>query len=577
MGFDTMTPVQASTVPMFAGNKDVVVESVTGSGKTIAFVIPILEKIIAEDANSSKFKKGHFHSLIITPTRELSTQIYSVIQSFLDHYPEDLPQIKSQLLVGTSQNSVRDDVAKFLEDRPQILVGTPGRILDFFQIPAVKTTSCSMVVLDEADRLLDVSFLGDVQKILNTLPKQRRTGLFSATISTAGDQIFKTGLRNPVKITVKSKNQGPTSLGIFYTLVNPQEKLQHFLNISNNYKFKKCIAYFPTCTSVTHFYSFLKYLQSETDHLNDDIEIYSLHGKLQTASRLKTLEKFTETLGKSVLLTTDVAARGLDISDVDLVLQLDPPTDTSVFLHRCGRTGRANRIGKAITLLNVGREEDFVPFLEVKNIQAKRIDFELNGIPKEEFYDIFKNWILEDRARFDLAVRSFVAFIKYYTNHSATSIFRLQSLNYVGLAKLYGLFRLPRMPEITKYLKDDSIKDGWILEKPMDMDAFAYKDKKRESARIAELKNLQKISDKKKLKYELKKKNLAWSNKTETKETKAERKAKITLKRKALEDQIQNDQENDVEEVKEDWKNIILQNKKRKGNDSSVQGSFDDL
>ena len=272
-----------------------------------------------------------------------------------------------------------------------------------------------------------------------------------------------------------------------------------------------------------------------------------------------------------------MAARGLDISDVDLVLQLDPPTDTSVFLHRCGRTGRANRIGKAITLLNVGREEDFVPFLEVKNIQAKRIDFELNGIPKEEFYDIFKNWILEDRARFDLAVRSFVAFIKYYTNHSATSIFRLQSLNYVGLAKLYGLFRLPRMPEITKYLKDDSIKDGWILEKPMDMDAFAYKDKKRESARIAELKNLQKISDKKKLKYELKKKNLAWSNKTETKETKAERKAKITLKRKALEDQIQNDQENDVEEVKEDWKNIILQNKKRKGNDSSVQGSFDDL
>lgn len=580
MGFENMTPVQASTVPMFAGNKDVVVESVTGSGKTIAFIVPILEKIISEEANTTKFKRGHFHSLIITPTRELSNQIQSVVQSFLQHYPDDHLNIGSQLLVGTSERTVRDDVTDFLENRPRILVGTPGRVLDFLQMPSVKTSSCSMVVLDEADRLLDVSFFGDVEKILGTLPKQRRTGLFSATISSAGDHIFKTGLRNPVKITVKSKKQGPESLGLYYTVVDPQIKFQQFLSIVNDYKFKKCIAYFSTCTSVTYFYSFMQYLQKEQNMLNEEIEVFSLHGKLQTNSRMKTLESFTKTLSKAVLLTTDVAARGIDISDVDLVIQLDPPTDSNIFLHRCGRTGRANRSGKAITFLNVGREEDFVPFLEVKNVELEEMNLKINGIPKEKFYELFQNWSLQDRARFDLGVRSYVAFIKYYSNHSANSIFRLQSLDYLGLAKMYGLFRLPRMPEITKFFKDESLKDGWILSSPIDMDKFAYKDKKREAIRLEELKNLKKINDKKKLKFELKKKNMAWSNTVETKESKAERRTKMALKRKAIEAEIENDKEDNVneDEVK-DWKDeVLLKKKKRQNNsNSSMQGSFDDL
>lgn len=580
MGFENMTPVQASTVPMFAGNKDVVVESVTGSGKTIAFIVPILEKIISEEANTTKFKRGHFHSLIITPTRELSNQIQSVIQSFLEHYPDGHPDIGSQLLVGTSQRTVRDDVTDFLENRPRILVGTPGRVLDFLQMPSVKASSCNMVVLDEADRLLDVSFFGDVEKILSALPKQRRTGLFSATISSAGDHIFKTGLRNPVKITVKSKKQGPESLGLYYTVVDPEAKFQQFLSIVNDYKFKKCIAYFPTCISVTYFYSFMQYLQKEQNVLNEEIEVFSLHGKLQTNSRMKTLECFTKTLSKAVLLTTDVAARGIDISDVDLVIQLDPPTDTNIFLHRCGRTGRANRSGKAITFLNEGREEDFVPFLEVKNVELEEMNLKINGIPNEKFYELFQNWILQDRARFDLGVRSYVAFIKYYSNHSANSIFRLQSLDYLGLAKMYGLFRLPRMPEITKYFKDESLKDGWILSAPIDMDKFAYKDKKRETMRLEELKNLKKINDKKKLKFELKKKNMAWSNTAQSKEFKTDRRAKMALKRKAIEEEIENDKGgNEHEDEVKDWKDEVLLKKKRRQNNSnsSMQGSFDDL
>lgn len=578
MGFEAMTPVQASTIPLFARNKDVVVESVTGSGKTVAFVVPLLEKLVSEGANTTSFKRGHFHSLIITPTRELSNQIQSVIKSFLEHYPEDLPAIKSQLLVGTTQKTVRDDVTDFLNDRPQLLVGTPGRVLEFLQAPAVKTSSCSMVVLDEADRLLDTDFFKDIESILRTLPKQRRTGLFSATISEAGEQIFKTGLRNPVKVSVNSEKRGPTSLGLYYTVVRPEEKLQQLISILNHYKFRKCLVYFPTCVSVTLFYSFLLYLQKEKNALDEDLEIFSLYGKLQTSSRTKTLDTFTETASQAVLFTTDVAARGIDIPDVDLVIQFDPPTDTSVFLHRSGRTGRANRSGKAVTFLNEGREEDFIPFLEVKDIELKNIKIKKDDSPEDSFYDSFKSWILEDRARFDLSVRSYVAFIRYYSNHSASSIFRLQSLDYVGVAKMYGLFRLPRMPEITRYFHNDDVKDGWIVQPPIDMDSFAYKDKKREKSRLEELKNLEKIHDKKKLKFELKKKNMAWSNKSQDKETKTERKAKMSLKRKAIEEQIARDEVQEGIEVSKDWKDEVLNRKRKQTKGTSeLQGSFDDL
>ncbi|QLQ79251.1 hypothetical protein HG537_0B05980 [Torulaspora globosa] len=579
MGFEAMTPVQASTIPLFARNKDVVVESVTGSGKTIAFVIPLLEKIISEGANSSSFKKGHFHSLIITPTRELSNQIQSVINSFLAHYPDDMFPIKSQLLIGTAQKTVRDDVADFLQNRPQLLVGTPGRVLEFLQIPAVKTSSCSMVVLDEADRLLDADFFKDTESILRTLPKQRRTGLFSATISEAGQQIFKTGLRNPVKVSVNSERREPSSLGLYYTVVHPEQKLQKLISIFNNYKYRKCLVYFPTCISVTLFYSFLQYLQKEKKVVEEDLQIFSLYGKLQTASRTKTLDAFSETPSQAVLLTTDVAARGIDIQDVDLVVQLDPPTDTSVFLHRAGRTGRANRAGKAVTFLNEGREEDFIPFLEVKDIHLKSIEIKTERFSLEDdFYNVFKDWILEDRARFDLSVRSYVAFIRYYSNHSASSIFRLQSLDYVGIARMYGLFRLPRMPEITRYLQDVNIKDGWIVQPPIDMDRYAYKDKKREKARLEELKNIEKINDKKKLKFELKKKNMAWSNKSQSKETKAERKANMSLKRKAIEEQIAREEEGETIELSKDWKDEVLSRKRKQmSSTKELQGSFDDL
>lgn len=573
MGFETMTPVQASTIPLFSGNKDVVVESVTGSGKTIAFVIPVLERLIKEEANSPKFKKSHFHSLIISPTRELASQIQSVIEEFLKYYPDDQYPIRSQLIVGTGDSTVRDDINRFRDNRPQILVGTPGRILDFIQKSNVKTSSCGTVVLDEADRLLDLNFQKDVETILKLLPKQRRTGLFSATIESAGAQIFKTGMRNPVKVAVKSYSSAPSSLSINYIVTPPEDKLQLLLTLLNNYRFKKCIVYFPTCISVTYFYAFINYLKS-IDLITEDISIFSLHGKLQTQSRMKTLNSFTTSLKNSVLFTTDVAARGIDIPDVDLVIQLDPPTDSDIFIHRCGRTGRANRVGKAIVLLNEGREEDYIPFLEVKNVILEEESVKIT--PIDTLSQTFKEWIMQDRARFDHGIRAYVAFIKYYSKHSASSIFRLQTMNFVGIAKFYGLLRLPKMPEITQYALASSIPEGgWLVSPPIDLDTFSYMDKRKEKERLQELKNIQHINDKKKLKSELKKKNMAWSDKKLSKDAKIERKAAMAAKRKAIEEKLLQEGNESEGEVEQDWKDLVRQNKKKKHN--IIQGSFGDL
>ena len=573
MGFETMTPVQASTIPLFSGNKDVVVESVTGSGKTIAFVIPVLERLIKEEANSPKFKKSHFHSLIISPTRELASQIQSVIEEFLKYYPDDQYPIRSQLIVGTGDSTVRDDINRFMDNRPQILVGTPGRILDFIQKSNVKTSSCGTVVLDEADRLLDLNFQKDVETILKLLPKQRRTGLFSATIESAGAQIFKTGMRNPVKVAVKSHSSAPLSLSINYIVTPPEDKLQLLLTLLNNYRFKKCIVYFPTCISVTYFYAFINYLKS-IDLITEDISIFSLHGKLQTQSRMKTLNSFTTSLKNSVLFTTDVAARGIDIPDVDLVIQLDPPTDSDIFIHRCGRTGRANRVGKAIVLLNEGREEDYIPFLEVKNVILEEESVKIT--PIDTLSQTFKEWIMQDRARFDHGIRAYVAFIKYYSKHSASSIFRLQTMNFVGIAKFYGLLRLPKMPEITQYALASSIPEGgWLVSPPIDLDTFSYMDKRKEKERLQELKNIQHINDKKKLKSELKKKNMAWSDKKLSKDAKIERKAAMAAKRKAIEEKLLQEGNESEGEVEQDWKDLVRQNKKKKHN--IIQGSFGDF
>lgn len=587
LGYPTMTPVQASTIPLFSGNKDVVVEAVTGSGKTLAFVIPVLQKLSnrlynvdEEGENPEPVKKGHMLSIILSPTRELAKQIQTVFDKVLEYIPEDKATIKTQLLVG-SLSSVREDIDYFLTNKTHILIATPGRLLDFLSSNYVKTNSVEIAVLDEADKLLDISFERDVIKILKQLPKQRRTGLFSATISSAGDTIFRTGMANPVKIVVKSKNSknaAPSSLNVSYMHVEPETKISALIALIKDYRFQKCIVYFPTCTSVKHFYSVFQALVNVEEE--DRFKFFSLHGQLSTKPRLKTLQNFSEgdsMLHKHVLLTTDVAARGIDIPDVDLVIQLDPPTDPDVFFHRSGRTGRANKVGQAIVMLNNNsREEDYVNFMEVKGMIMSNMECPNISKIHAKFQKQFRKYMLEDRARHELAIKSYVGFVRYYSKHMASSIFRLQTLDYVGLGKMYGLLRLPKMPE-SRYIPNEKMpEDGWLGD-VIDMDKYEYADKQKEESRKKNLEDdkARKIHDAKKRK-ELKVKNEAWSSKTDKIETKQERREKMKRKREAIEKQLMDDSSSD-EETQVDWKEMVKTNKKKKTTSDSMQGSFDDL
>ena len=228
--YKRMTPVQASTIPLFTGTKDVVVEAVTGSGKTLAYVLPVVSKILKLEERTKRY---HVAGIIISPTRELAIQIHGVVENLLEFhgpsaaagrspgekendtatekavlmYPSTTPVVCPQLLVGGGK-SVAEDLSSFITNSPNLLVATPGRLLELLNSPRVHCpqSSFEVLVLDEADRLLDLGFKDDLQKILSRLPKQRRTGLFSASISEAVDSIIRVGLRNPVKIQVKVKS-----------------------------------------------------------------------------------------------------------------------------------------------------------------------------------------------------------------------------------------------------------------------------------------------------------------------------------------------------------------------------------
>ena len=225
MGFTRMTPVQAATIPLFCTNKDVAVQACTGSGKTLAFLIPTLEILLRRDEPLTTHQIG---AIIISPTRELASQIFHVLSTF--HLR--VPSLTSLLLVGGVD--VQEDTEKYRADGGHIIVATPGRLEDtLVRCKDFQTKHVEVLVLDEADRLLDMGFEKSINNILTRLPKQRRTGLFSATQTSQVKELMRAGLRNPAIIEVKVEDKHgraqtqsiPTTLNNYYVLLAPDEKM----------------------------------------------------------------------------------------------------------------------------------------------------------------------------------------------------------------------------------------------------------------------------------------------------------------------------------------------------------------
>ncbi|KAF4126376.1 ATP-dependent RNA helicase DDX55/SPB4 [Geosmithia morbida] len=556
MGFKQMTPVQAASVPHFLGNKDVVVEAVTGSGKTLAYLLPVVQKLLRLEEPT---KRHHVGAIIVAPTRELSMQIHSVLTSLLKfHAPsaEILPQLKGeekreastapvivpQLVVGGSTTTVAQDLSFFLRHSPNVLIGSPGRLVELLSSPHVHCpqSSFEMLVLDEADRLLDLGFKPDLQSILGQIPKQRRTGLFSASVSEAVGEIIRVGLRNPVKIEVKVKmkdgggviledRRTPASLQMCYMVKQASHKLPALANLLERLpqRPQRSIVFLSTCAAVDYFQHVLAGI------LPAGFSLIPLHGKHPAKVREKNFGQFVSSVSPSVLLTTDLAARGLDIPQVDLVVQVDAPSDPKVFIHRSGRAGRAGRKGLAVVMLHPGPEEDYVRFLDIRKTPIAPLERPKVTTTQEEADEVsekIRSLVRTDRALHDKAQRAFVSWVRSYVAHQATSIFRAGELDWADLGRAWGLLRLPRMPESKTWEGDRS------LGVEVDWDSYAYKDKAREQARREALENPEHQARKEREAESRKRKkssNDAWSVKHGKEEERVERREKRHKRRDA--------------------------------------------
>jgi ATP-dependent RNA helicase DeaD len=337
MGFEEATPIQAGTIPVSLEGKDVIGQAQTGTGKTTAFGIPMIEKIDVKNPN--------VQGLIIAPTRELAIQV-----------SEELYKVGSDKRVRVLSVYGGQDIQRqirAMKKNPHIIVGTPGRLLDHINRRTLKLQNVQTLVLDEADEMLNMGFIDDIESILKTVPTTRQTLLFSATMPDPIRKIAENFMTEPEVIRVKSKEMTVPHIEQYFTKVHEKEKFEVLARLLDVQSPELAIVFGRTKRRVDE----LSRALSIRGYLAEGI-----HGDLSQARRMTVLKKFKE--GRiDVLVATDVAARGLDISGVTHVYNFDIPQDPESYVHRIGRTGRAGKQGMAITFVTP-REMGYLKVVE---------------------------------------------------------------------------------------------------------------------------------------------------------------------------------------------------------------------
>ncbi|KAK3775474.1 hypothetical protein RRG08_027230 [Elysia crispata] len=534
LGFSCMTPVQAACIPHFIDNKDIAAEAVTGSGKTLAFVVPLIQILIRSEI---QLKKHEIGAIILTPTRELAYQINEVVSHFLQF----MPQFSSCLFIGGT--TIQADVEKFVSKGGNIIIATPGRLEDLFQRKqsgfnlAASVKALQILILDEADRLLDMGFEASITTILSYLPKQRRTGLFSATQTDEVGKLIRAGLRNPMQITVKEKSREvnggqrtPSTLKNYYMLIEADKKFSQLVQFLSCRRKEKVMVFFSTCACVDYFSKCLEQILKK-------IQIMAIHSKMKS-KRNHIFSSFRKQKS-GVLICTDVMARGVDIPDVHWVIQYDPPSSASAFVHRCGRTARIGNIGNALVML-LPSEDAYVKFIEIN--QKVPLQELPNMEEAAEMCTVLQTFAINDRAVYEKGLRAFVSYIQSYVKHECNMILRLKDLDFGKLAQCFGLLHLPKMPE----LKGKKVVNFEPIE--IDPSTIPFKDKAREKLRQerAELEAVEK-----KTKRSRPPRSIPWSknkekqdkrkSKKEVRKTKAEKRKASALNEDSIVDDFDDD------------------------------------
>ncbi|MBU0482968.1 MAG: DEAD/DEAH box helicase [Proteobacteria bacterium] len=329
-GYSTPTPIQSKAIPVILAGRDVMAAAQTGTGKTAGFVLPLLQRL----AGGAEVQANQVRVLVLMPTRELAIQVGESVAGYGRYLP-----LKSAVVYGGVK--INPQMMK-LRGGIDILVATPGRLLDLFSQNAVKFSRLETLVLDEADKMLDLGFNDEIQKILALLPKKRQNLLFSATFSDDIRQLTGTLLKNPVLLEVSPRNSAAGSVKQLVYEVDKNKKPSLLSHLVRNKDWQQVLVFCRTKKGTEQLVSKLK---------GDKISAAAIHGDKSQAERSRVLTDFKANKIR-VLVATDIAARGIDITELPQVVNFDLPKVPEDYIHRIGRTGRAGSQGEAISLVN---------------------------------------------------------------------------------------------------------------------------------------------------------------------------------------------------------------------------------
>ncbi|TFK90210.1 DEAD-domain-containing protein [Polyporus arcularius HHB13444] len=425
MGFKTMTPVQEKAIPPLLAGKDVLGAARTGSGKTLAFLIPAIELL-----HRLKFKpRNGTGIIIISPTRELALQIFGVAKELMAHHSQTFGIIMG----GANRKAEETKLVKGVN----LLIATPGRLIDHLEgTKGFVFRNLKGLIIDEADRILEVGFEEQMKKIINILPKEgRQSMLFSATQTTKVTDLARMSLRpGPLYVDVDKAEATSTvtTLSQGY-VVCPSDRrfLLLFTFLKKNMK-KKMIVFFSSCNSVKYHAELLNYI---------DVPVLDLHGKQKQQKRTTTFFEFCNA-ESGTLLCTDVAARGLDIPRVDWIIQYDPPDDPRDYIHRVGRTARAGKVGKSLMFL-LPSELGFLRYLKEAKVPLNEFSFppeKIANVQSQLEKLLQKNYFLHQSAR-----DGYRSYLQAYASYSLKKIFDVNQLDLAKVGKAFGFAVPPRV------------------------------------------------------------------------------------------------------------------------------------
>ena len=485
-----LTPIQRCTLPHSLGGRDILGASKTGSGKTLCFLIPILENLYRDGF----IKDEGLGALILLPTRELAIQVFEVINKIGKHHNYSVG-----LVIGGNDY----EKEKYVVNNMNILIGTPGRILQHMAESYMFTAdNLKILVIDEADRILDEGFEDELIKIINYLPKNRQTLLFSATLTRNLKRLVKIHMRSPEYINIsntdnvlnsieninknelsimKIKNDDnnnnantnnknilnnttnlndmiiPKNLNQYYTIVEPEERVNVLYSFLKTHKMSKILVFVSSRKQVRYFTEVFK-------HLKLGMLFLDIHGKQKQGKRYSTFYTFSQKRNSVVLFATDLASRGVDFPAIDWVIQLDPPEDISQYIHRVGRTARYKSDGNSV--LFIGQKEmNFVNELELRKIKVTKIKIGANKI--NNITPVVRSLLSEHTELIEIAEKAISSYVKSINLMANKNVFNIKNIDLGKLALSYGLVSSPEMVVKSKKEVEEEIEeeDNKIIDK----------------------------------------------------------------------------------------------------------------